>query len=44
LEAGEGAPQRRTVAAICYALEAAGVQFIAEDGGGVGVRMRKAEE
>jgi transcriptional regulator with XRE-family HTH domain len=41
LEAGEGVPQRRTVAAIRCALEAAGVEFLPEDGGGVGVRLRK---
>ena len=29
----------RTVGVICAALEAAGVQFIAENGGGVGVRL-----
>ena len=31
----------RTVAAIRNALEAAGVEFIAENGGGRGVRLRK---
>jgi transcriptional regulator with XRE-family HTH domain len=31
----------RTVAAIRGALEAAGVEFIAENGGGAGVRLRK---
>jgi transcriptional regulator with XRE-family HTH domain len=31
----------RTVAAIRAALEAAGVEFIAENGGGPGVRLRK---
>ena len=40
LELDEGAPQRRTVAAIRTALEAAGVEFIAENGGGAGVRLR----
>lgn len=34
--------QPRTVAAIRAALEAAGVEFIAENGGGPGVRLRKA--
>ena len=29
----------RTVSIICAALESAGVQFIAENGGGVGVRL-----
>ena len=32
----------RTVAAIRAALEAAGVEFIEENGGGLGVRLRKA--
>ncbi len=40
LELGEGEPQRRTLAAIRAALEAAGVEFIAENGGGAGVRLR----
>ena len=40
-ELGEGSPQRRTIAAIRAALEAAGVEFIAENGGGAGVRLRK---
>lgn len=31
----------RTVGAIQSALEAAGVEFIAENGGGAGVRLRK---
>jgi transcriptional regulator with XRE-family HTH domain len=35
-----GAPD--TVAAIRRALESAGVEFIAENGGGAGVRLRKA--
>jgi transcriptional regulator with XRE-family HTH domain len=40
LERGE--PLReRTVEAIRAALEAAGVEFIAENGGGPGVRLRK---
>jgi len=41
LELGQGVPQRRTVAAIRTALESAGVEFIAENGGGPGVRLRK---
>jgi transcriptional regulator with XRE-family HTH domain len=40
LERGE-ALYPRTVAAIRAALEAAGVEFIAENGGGAGVRLRK---
>jgi transcriptional regulator with XRE-family HTH domain len=31
-----------TVAAIRAALEAAGIEFIADNGGGAGVRLRKA--
>jgi transcriptional regulator with XRE-family HTH domain len=40
LERGE-ALYDRTLAAIRSALEAAGVEFIPENGGGAGVRMRK---
>lgn len=36
------AGDERTLAAIRAALEAAGVEFIAENGGGPGVRLRKA--
>jgi transcriptional regulator with XRE-family HTH domain len=36
-----GASRLSTVAAIRAALEAAGVEFIAENGGGAGVRLRK---
>ncbi len=45
-EADDG-PVRMTAAnahAVKQAFEAAGVEFIAENGGGAGVRMRKAEE
>lgn len=43
LEAMSGpvSAQTGTVAAIERALEAAGLELIAEDGGGVGVRLRK---
>nr|WP_086642584.1 helix-turn-helix transcriptional regulator [Acetobacter sp. DsW_063] len=34
-------PYARTLSAIRAALEAAGVEFIAENGGGAGVRLRK---
>ena len=44
LEIGEGTPQRRTLSAIRTALEAAGVEFITENGGGPGVRLRKFKE
>jgi transcriptional regulator with XRE-family HTH domain len=40
-ELGETLPHPRTLAAIRTALEAAGVEFIAENGGGAGVRLRK---
>ncbi len=43
LEAGEEL-KPRTVEAIRTALEAAGVEFIPENGGGAGVRLRKAAE
>lgn len=43
-ELGEGEPQRRTLAAIRAALEAAGVVFVDENGGGPGVRLRKERE
>ena len=41
LERGEEV-RERTVDAIRTALESAGVEFIAENGGGAGVRLRKA--
>jgi DNA-binding transcriptional regulator YiaG len=40
LEDGVGAPRRSTLAAIRAALEAAGVEFIPENGGGAGVRLK----
>lgn len=36
-------PYPRTLSAIRTALEAAGVEFIAENGGGAGVRLRKGQ-
>ena len=42
LEAG-GTLKPRTVEAIQHALEKAGVEFIAENGGGPGVRLHKAK-
>ena len=41
LELGDGNPHRETLAAIRSALEAAGVEFIPENGGGPGVRLRE---
>jgi transcriptional regulator with XRE-family HTH domain len=43
-ENSEGTPHRSTTAAIRTALEAAGVEFIDENGGGPGVRLRKAAD
>lgn len=40
-ETGNRSPYPRTLEAIRAALEAAGVQFIAENGGGPGVRLAK---
>jgi hypothetical protein len=40
-EGSTGVPRASTVSAVRAALEAAGVEFIAEDGGGPGVRLRK---
>lgn len=44
LEQGRAVPIPATAAAIQAALEAAGVEFIPENGGGVGVRLRKRPE
>lgn len=43
IEGAPGAPSGypNNIAAVCRALEAAGVEFIAENGGGPGVRLRK---
>jgi transcriptional regulator with XRE-family HTH domain len=43
-EIGHAASNRSTLAAIRAALEAAGVEFIPENGGGAGVRLRKARD
>jgi transcriptional regulator with XRE-family HTH domain len=40
-ETGRRQPHPRTIAAIRTALESAGVEFIPENGGGAGVRLRK---
>ena len=42
-ERGARQPYDRTLADIVKALEAAGVEFIPENGGGAGVRLRKRE-
>jgi hypothetical protein len=41
LEAGISQPRRATIDVIRRALEFAGVEFIDENGGGPGVRLRK---
>jgi transcriptional regulator with XRE-family HTH domain len=41
IEAGETQPRLKTLAAVRAALETAGVEFIPENGGGAGVRLRK---
>jgi transcriptional regulator with XRE-family HTH domain len=43
-EKGIRTPRPATIAAIRAALEAAGVEFIAENGGGAGVRLKKSKE
>ena len=43
LEAGNHAPRRATLDVVRRALEAAGVEFIDENGGGAGVRLRKGK-
>jgi transcriptional regulator with XRE-family HTH domain len=40
-EKGRRSPTQASLTAIRAALEAAGVEFIAENGGGAGVRLRK---
>lgn len=41
IEKGSADPKASTLRAIEAALEAAGVEFIAENGGGAGVRLKK---
>ena len=43
LEAGNTQPRRATLEVVRRALESAGVEFIDENGGGPGVRLRKRE-
>jgi transcriptional regulator with XRE-family HTH domain len=40
-EAGTSDPRNATLRVICQAFEAAGVEFIDENGGGAGVRLKK---
>jgi hypothetical protein len=42
-EAGLNEPRRATLEVIRRALEAAGVEFIDENGGGPGLRLRKSQ-
>jgi transcriptional regulator with XRE-family HTH domain len=44
LEGGATQPRRATLDVIRRALEAAGVEFIEENGGGPGVRLRKRQQ
>jgi DNA-binding XRE family transcriptional regulator len=44
LEAGTSEPRRATVQAIRRAFELAGVEFIDENGGGPGVRLKKRQQ
>jgi transcriptional regulator with XRE-family HTH domain len=44
LEAGISSPRHSTLEVIRRALEAAGVEFIEENGGGPGVRLRKRQK
>ena len=41
-EAGTSEPRRATLQVIRHAFESAGVEFIDENGGGPGVRLRKS--
>lgn len=43
-EAAEGVARAVTLGSIRSALEAAGVEFIEQNGGGAGVRMRKRSD
>jgi len=43
-EANKRSPYERTLADLQETLEAAGVEFIAENGGGPGVRLRKRQD
>ena len=43
VEAGMSDPRRATLKVIRLALEAAGVEFIDENGGGPGVRLRRPQ-
>lgn len=42
-EAGNAVPRSSTLTVVTQAFEVAGVEFIPENGGGAGVRLRKPE-
>ncbi len=44
IEAGRSSVKQSTINKVRAALEAAGVEFIAENGGGAGVRLRKTKD
>jgi transcriptional regulator with XRE-family HTH domain len=44
IEAGSTEPRRATLVVVRQAFEAAGVEFIHENGGGPGVRLRKRQQ
>ena len=44
VEAGAGVPRRATLVVIRQAFETAGIDFIDENGGGAGVRLRKVRK
>ena len=44
LESNDGFPRTATVLAVRAALESAGVEFIAENGGGPGVRLQRRRD
>lgn len=43
VEAGVNEPRRATLVVVRQAFEAAGIEFIDENGGGAGVRLRKRQ-
>jgi transcriptional regulator with XRE-family HTH domain len=43
-ESGKRQPYEATLSALRLALETAGVEFIAENGGGAGVRLRRTNQ
>ncbi|MCI0601037.1 MAG: helix-turn-helix transcriptional regulator [Beijerinckiaceae bacterium] len=44
IEAGRASVKEKTVTKVCAALAKAGVEFIEENGGGPGVRLRKPKK